>query len=81
LVIPEEIPAQNIKNRVFELGGELLKEVEIFDVYQGQPVPQGHKSLALTMRYQSAERTLKDEEINSLNSNILMQIQQEFGAK
>lgn len=81
VVVPLEVPAESIKKRVFELGGELLKEVEIFDVYQGQPVPEGHKSLALTMRYQSAERTLKDEEVNTYNSNILAGIQQEFGAE
>ena len=81
VVIPEDIPAEAIKKRVFELGGELLKEVEIFDVYKGQPVPAGHKSLALTMRYQSSERTLKDEEVNAFNSNILAGIQQEFKAE
>jgi len=81
VVIPLEIPSENIQRRIFELGGELLKEVEIFDVYQGHPVPQGHKSLAVTMRYQSAEKTLKDEEVNALNSHILAGIQQEFGAE
>jgi phenylalanyl-tRNA synthetase beta chain len=81
VVVPLDIPAENIKKKVYELGGELLKEVEIFDVYQGQPVPQGHKSLAITMRYQSEKRTLKDEEVNALNSNILTEIQKEFGAE
>lgn len=81
VVVPLEVPAESIKRRVCELGGDLLKEVEIFDVYQGRPVPEGHKSLALTMRYQSAERTLKDEEVNTYNSNILAGIQQEFGAE
>lgn len=81
VVVPEEIPAEGIKKRVYELGGDLLKEVEIFDVYQGESIPAGHKSLALTMRYQSVERTLKDEEVNTFNSNILLGIQQEFKAE
>lgn len=81
VVVPLEVPAEDIKKRIFELGGELLKEVEIFDVYQGQSISQGHKSLAVTMRYQSAERTLIDEEVNLLNSKILVGIQQEFGAE
>jgi phenylalanyl-tRNA synthetase beta chain len=81
VVVQQDIPAQQIKDRIRTLGGQLLKEVEIFDVYQGQPVPEGHKSLALTMRYQSEERTLKDEEVNKLNSDILTAIQQEFGAE
>lgn len=81
VVVPEEIPAEDIKKRVLQLGGDFLKEVEIFDVYQGSPVPSGHKSLALSMRYQSIERTLTDEEINTFNSGILAGIQQEFGAQ
>lgn len=81
VVVPDEIPAEDIKKRIMELGGELLKNVEIFDVYKGQPVPPGHKSLAFAMRYQSAERTLTDEEVNDLNSHILKGIQQEFGAQ
>ncbi|MGI5902164.1 MAG: phenylalanine--tRNA ligase subunit beta [Desulfitobacteriia bacterium] len=81
LVVQEDIQAEDLKTRILELGGELLKEVEIFDVYQGKPIPQGHKSLALALRYQSAERTLTDEEVNTLNSSILEQIQQEFGAE
>ncbi len=81
VVVPEEIPADGIKKRVYELGGDLLKEVEIFDVYQGESIPAGYKSLALTMRYQSVERTLKDEEVNIFNSNILAGIQQEFKAE
>ncbi|MGI6451575.1 MAG: phenylalanine--tRNA ligase subunit beta [Desulfitobacteriia bacterium] len=81
VVVPVIIPAENIKKRVMELGGELLKEVEIFDVYQGGSIPEGHKSLALSMRYQSGERTLTDEEVNAIYTDILQAIQQEFGAE
>lgn len=81
IIAPEGVPADKIKNRVMDLGGELLKEVEIFDVYKGQPVPERYRSLALGLRYQSKERTLKDEEVNDLNSQILAAIEQEFGAE
>ncbi|MFA6808174.1 MAG: phenylalanine--tRNA ligase subunit beta [Eubacteriales bacterium] len=81
VVVPDDISAVAISNRIFELGGDLLKEVEVFDVYKGLPVPPDRKSLAFTMRYQSNERTLTDEEVNSLNSRILDGIQQDFGAE
>ena len=81
LVVPQDIPSEAIKNRILELGGELLQTVEIFDVYQGQPVAEGYKSVAFSLRYQSPERTLKDEEVISLNSNILATVQKEFGAQ
>jgi phenylalanyl-tRNA synthetase beta chain len=63
------------------LGGELLQQVDIFDVYTGKPIPDDRKSLGFTLRYQSLERTLKDDEVNSLNSLILEGIQQEFAAE
>jgi len=64
-----------------KLGGDLLQQVEIFDVYTGNPIPDGRKSLAFSLRYQSLERTLTDEEVNLLNSRILEGIQQDFGAE
>ncbi|NLO97406.1 MAG: phenylalanine--tRNA ligase subunit beta [Peptococcaceae bacterium] len=81
LVVAQNVASEAIKNRILELGGDLLQEVEIFDVYQGRPIPEGHKSLAFSLRYQSPERTLTDEEVNNLNSNILASIQEEFGAE
>ena len=81
VVVPENVQADDIRKRVLQLGGELLQEAEIFDVYQGQSIPAGHKSVALTMRFQSTQRTLTDEEVNSLYSDILAGIQQEFSAE
>ncbi len=81
LVVAKDIPAATVVARIRELGGEILQRVEIFDVYTGKPIPEERKSLAFSLRYQSLERTLTDEEVNSLNARILKGIQQEFGAE
>jgi phenylalanyl-tRNA synthetase beta chain len=81
VVVASETLADAVMSKMRKLGGELLQQVEIFDVYKGKPIPDDHKSLAFSLRYQSLERTLTDEEVNLLNSRILDGIQQEFGAE
>ncbi|MDR3586269.1 MAG: phenylalanine--tRNA ligase subunit beta [Desulfosporosinus sp.] len=81
VVVASETPADAVMSKMRKLGGELLQQVEIFDVYRGKPIPDDRKSLAFALRYQSLERTLTDEEVNLLNSRILEGIQQEFGAE
>jgi len=81
IVVALETQADAVMLKMRKLGGELLQQVEIFDVYTGKPVPDDRKSLGFMLRYQSLERTLTDEEVNILNSRILEGIQQEFAAE
>ncbi|MDR1905926.1 MAG: phenylalanine--tRNA ligase subunit beta, partial [Clostridiales bacterium] len=52
--------------------GELLEKVNVFDVFKGNQIPKGKKSLALSMVFQSYDRTLNDKEINALTEKILL---------
>ncbi|MCL1851983.1 MAG: phenylalanine--tRNA ligase subunit beta [Peptococcaceae bacterium] len=81
LLTAETVAAGAIEERIRALGGELLQQAEIFDVYTGPPVPPGYKSLAFSLHYQSKERTLTDEEVDEANQTILQGIQEEFGAE
>jgi phenylalanyl-tRNA synthetase beta chain len=58
----------------------LVDQVTLFDVYSGEQVPQGKKSLAFSIRYQSLERTLTDEEVNQAHQQITDRLQRDFGA-
>ena len=60
--------------------GELLQEVAVFDVYAGQPIPEGKKSVAFSFRFQG-ERTLTDEEINTIMDRCRVGLRQRFGAE
>lgn len=62
------------------LGGELLQEVTVFDVYAGKPIPEGKKSVAFSLRFQG-ERTLTDEEINPIMENCVAGLSSKFGAE
>ena len=81
VVVSMDISAEAVMAKIRKLGGELLQQVQIFDVYTGKSIPDDRKSLAFSLRYQSLKRTLTDEEVNLLNSRILDGIQQEFGAE
>ncbi|MFC2002960.1 phenylalanine--tRNA ligase subunit beta [Chloroflexota bacterium] len=58
----------------------LVAEVEIFDVYTGEPVPGGKKSLAYRITYQSMTQTLNDEQVNQVQQQILDKLTRELGA-
>jgi len=61
-------------------GGEHLKEVTLFDVYRGQGIESGKKSLALGLTWQHPSRTLNDEEINSIIDASLSALAENLGA-
>ncbi|MSO42271.1 MAG: phenylalanine--tRNA ligase subunit beta [Solirubrobacterales bacterium] len=62
VVVPEGLPAAEVRAAVLEAGGALLHEAEIFDLYRGKQVGEG-KSLALRLTYRASDRTLTEEEI------------------
>jgi len=58
----------------------LVSQVTLFDVYSGDQVPRGKKSLAFSIRYQSLQRTLTDEEVDHTQQEIVERLQRELGA-
>jgi phenylalanyl-tRNA synthetase beta chain len=78
-VVPDEVPAAEIERLVSAAGGELLVQTALFDVYQGKPVPRGHRSLAYALSFRSRERTLTDEEVDAACQRIVLALR-EVGA-
>lgn len=70
LVLPEQIPASRVEQVIVDHGGEWLEAVTLFDVYQGDPVPAGCRSLAFTLRYRASDRTLTDEEVDRVHARV-----------
>jgi phenylalanyl-tRNA synthetase beta chain len=60
---------------------ELLRDVRLFDVYAGKPVPVGRKSLTFALTYGADDRTLTDEEVTSIQTQVVEQLRQRFGAQ
>ena len=63
VVVDEELPAGEVEAAVREAAGELLDAIQLFDVYRGDQVGEGRKSLALRLEFRSPERTLTDEDV------------------
>jgi phenylalanyl-tRNA synthetase beta chain len=80
LVVDENVVAGELQKAIIEAGGELLKEVSIFDVYQGDRLPDGKKSIAFSLRYYDPERTLTDEEVTAVHEKVIQAMEQQFGA-
>jgi phenylalanyl-tRNA synthetase beta chain len=63
VVVPSDISADQVRAAVRAGGGDLLSEAEVFDLYEGEQVGEGRKSLALRLEFRALDRTLTDEEV------------------
>jgi len=78
LVVDAEIPHQKVVDVIKSF--PLVEKVAIFDVYSGEQVPQGNKSLAYRLTFQSPTHTLTDKEVNKVQQQILDRLSHDFGA-
>jgi phenylalanyl-tRNA synthetase beta chain len=63
VIVPEDVPAAHLEQVVRAGAGELLASVRVFDLYHGEQVGEGNKSLALRLEFRAPDRTLTDEEV------------------
>ncbi len=70
VVVPDETPAAAVREAVLGAGGELLRSAEVFDLYRGEQLGEGQKSLALRLSFRAPDRTLTDEEVAPLRESI-----------
>jgi phenylalanyl-tRNA synthetase beta chain len=70
VIVPEETTAERVLEELRTAGGELLAEARLFDVYRGESIPAGTKSLAFALTYQPTEKTLKDDDIAQARKKI-----------
>ncbi|MDB5313035.1 MAG: pheT [Gemmataceae bacterium] len=70
VIVPDDTPAERVLTEVRAAGGDLLTDAVLFDVYHGDSIPAGTKSLAFALVYQSADKTLTDKEIEKAHQKI-----------
>jgi phenylalanyl-tRNA synthetase beta chain len=70
VVVPEDVPAGDVEVAIAEGGGDLLARLELFDVYRGEQVGAGNKSLAIRLEFQAPDRTLTDDEVAGVRALI-----------
>ncbi len=79
--VPEEVSAAELVAAAREAAGEELRELRPFDVYRGEQVGEGRKSIAFAATFQSAEQTLTDEDAAKLRERIVNALRERFGAE
>lgn len=81
LVVDKNVEALELAKTIKKACGGNLKDIEVFDVYEGKGIDAGKKSLAYSLTFSSQDKTLTDDEINPLLDKIVEVTSKEFGAE
>jgi phenylalanyl-tRNA synthetase beta chain len=81
LVMADDLPAADIVREIKKAGGPLLKSVEVFDVFKGESVGAGFKSVAFRLTLQSPDATLTEAQIQGLFADVVTKVSQKFTLK
>jgi phenylalanyl-tRNA synthetase beta chain len=81
LVLAEDVSFQAVKKCIDDCQEKLIKDVMVFDIYRGQGVEQGYKSIALALIMQDTKQTLTDSEIDAIVNSVLDALSNKLSAK
>lgn len=81
MLVKDEINVKQIEKIIKEKGGKLLDNVNLFDVYKGEQIEKGYKSVAYSISFRSNEKTLTDEEVNAPMKKILKELEDKLQAQ
>ncbi|MDK9719213.1 MAG: phenylalanine--tRNA ligase subunit beta, partial [Trichlorobacter sp.] len=79
LLVPLDLASGQLIDCVTSVKQKELEDVAIFDLYQGDRVPEGHKSIALRLRYRAADRTMTDDEVQQVHQKIIASLTERLG--
>ncbi len=71
VLVPLGVKAEEVMNRINSAGGSLIRDIDLFDIYEGEGMPEGKKNLAFHIIYQAEDRTLDNKEISKLQDKII----------
>ena len=80
-IIDKKVKAQDLIKIISNVDKNLIQSVKIFDLYEGDNIPNDKKSIALNVTIQSSEKTLKDKDLENLNNLIIKSVEDKTGAK
>jgi len=78
-VMPKELPVQDVEAEMRKTAGDLLKDVRVFDVYEGTGLQPGQRSVAFRLLFQAKDATLEDAQINELRDKVVKAASDKFG--
>jgi len=71
VLVPRFIKVEEVLNKIYDSGGDLVRDVDLFDIYEGEELPQGKKNFAFHIIFQSKTGTLSSEEIDGIQNKII----------
>lgn len=81
IVVSQDTLVADVRATILSIDSQIIESVNLFDVYTGAPIPEGKKSLALSIRYRARDRTLTDTEVNALHSKIIKTLEDSLKAQ
>jgi phenylalanyl-tRNA synthetase beta chain len=81
VVVAESVKERELRSAILAEAGEIVESLEVFDLYRGEQIPEGTKSLAYGIVFRSESRTLKEEEVDGIMKRIDTKLSSEFAAK
>ena len=71
MTVPKEIMVEKIESIFRENGGKLLESYELFDIYEGEQVAEGYKSIAYSLSFGASDHSLTDDEVDAVVGKII----------
>ena len=81
VVVDEQVPAADVGRLIAKAGAPETASVDLFDVYRGDQVPEGKKSLAYALRMQAQDRTLTDQDATTVRERIIAALRERVGGE
>ena len=80
-IVNKDVKAQDLIDSISSVDQSLVKDVKVFDVYEGGNIPENQKSIAINVTIQSSERTLNEDDLEKINNLIIQTVENKTGAK
>ncbi|MDC0150702.1 phenylalanine--tRNA ligase subunit beta [Candidatus Pelagibacter sp.] len=80
-IINKDVSAQDLINAISSVDQNLISNIKVFDVYEGDNIPENQKSIAISVKIQSLEKTLNDNDLEKINKLIIETVENKTGAK
>ena len=80
-IIDKQVSSQDLINAISSIDQNLINNINVFDVYEGENIPENQKSIAISVTIQSSEKTLNDNDLEKINKLIIETVENKTGAK
>jgi phenylalanyl-tRNA synthetase beta chain len=76
ILVPRNVRVEEVLNVIEAAGGKLIRDIDLFDIYEGEEIQEGKKNLAFHIIYQAEDRTLSSEEIDNIQQKIIAALEE-----